>query len=563
MPKPAFESVLDECIDDLRSGRRSLDECLARWPEHASSLAPLLRTAVAAHQLSIAEQPSTAAARADFMRAIRNTTQQRPQGILGALMDALRMATRPRLMLIPGAMTVAFALLLVFGSSAPPRAEASSTLTVFSGAVEVERDGRWTPLADGAGLPTGARIRTSGEGRALLTFADGSTVALDPASELVVEVVLTDGPRQIVLRQESGRLLHQVVPDERPGAAFEVRTASATVSARGTVFETTIEAGETEVSTSDGLVEVVAGAERVNVASGESASAAPQRPLRAVPQTARAAATAMLLVDAPFAASVIGPDGRATGALPSGIVYQQIPGAFSSNPVVGAQRIELSKVRPGEYTLLLRRTAAGEGQMRLSVADAEESVEIGEDGDVLALRLVITSSGGSVSVKPVEIPAVARTVPVQQERVVVTERARQRAEELRQSITPAPQRRQASATPVPTTTASTATAAPKESATPRATSTPVAVPARTTPSVTVTPTRQATASPTRTVEPRPIRTPIAVPTRPEITVIPVRPRPVITATPRPQPTSTATPSSGRSFRDLEEMFERVLPGRSR
>ena len=564
MAKPAFESILDECIDDLRSGRRSLDECLARWPDHASALTPLLRTAVAARQLSLSEQPSSAAARAALMRTIRNTPQQSPQGILGMFVHALRMAARPRLMLIPGAMTIALALVVVIGGSTPPRAEASSTLTVFSGAVEVDQDGRWTPVADGAGLPTGVRIRTNSDGRALLTFGDGSTVALDPESELLVEVVETSGPRMIALRQESGRLLHQVVPDERPGAAFEVRTASAIFSARGTVFETAIEAGETEVSTSEGLVEVVAGTERVEVARGEAASVAPQRPLRAVSQTVRAASTATVLVDAPFAVSVIGPDGRATGALPSGIVYQQIPGAFSSNPVVGAQRIEFSNVRPGEYTMLLRRTDAGGGQVLLSAADTEESVEVGEDGDVLALRLVITSSGGRVSVKPVEIPAVARTVPFQQERVVVTERVRERAEELRHSMTATPQRRPASATATATATVrTTETAAPRASATPRATSTPVPVPARTTPPATVAPTRQATALPTRTAEPRPNSTPLRVPTRPEVTVIPVRPRPVITATPLPQPTATATPSSGRSFHDLEEMFERVLPGRSR
>ncbi len=43
-----FDEILDKCIDSINSGD-SIDECLARYPEHAAELMPLLRTVTGAH----------------------------------------------------------------------------------------------------------------------------------------------------------------------------------------------------------------------------------------------------------------------------------------------------------------------------------------------------------------------------------------------------------------------------------------------------------------------------------------------------------------------------------
>lgn len=40
-----FDRVLEACLDDLKRGASTLDECLARYPEHASHLRPLLKAA--------------------------------------------------------------------------------------------------------------------------------------------------------------------------------------------------------------------------------------------------------------------------------------------------------------------------------------------------------------------------------------------------------------------------------------------------------------------------------------------------------------------------------------
>ena len=89
MTRPNFDTILDQCIEDLRTGRATLNELIARHPQQAAMLEPLLRTATLTRGLAIAANPSDAARRADFLRLVRNTPQQRPRGILTALRQSL------------------------------------------------------------------------------------------------------------------------------------------------------------------------------------------------------------------------------------------------------------------------------------------------------------------------------------------------------------------------------------------------------------------------------------------------------------------------------------------
>jgi len=51
-----FENMLDQCLEGLRQGE-SLEQCLARYPEQAAELAPLLRVAMASQKASSAVKP--------------------------------------------------------------------------------------------------------------------------------------------------------------------------------------------------------------------------------------------------------------------------------------------------------------------------------------------------------------------------------------------------------------------------------------------------------------------------------------------------------------------------
>jgi hypothetical protein len=51
-----FEDILNECLERLRQGE-SLEQCLARYPERAGELEPLLQVAVASQKASLAVNP--------------------------------------------------------------------------------------------------------------------------------------------------------------------------------------------------------------------------------------------------------------------------------------------------------------------------------------------------------------------------------------------------------------------------------------------------------------------------------------------------------------------------
>ena len=40
-----FNTILDECLERLLTGQETVEQCLQRYPEYATELEPLLRTA--------------------------------------------------------------------------------------------------------------------------------------------------------------------------------------------------------------------------------------------------------------------------------------------------------------------------------------------------------------------------------------------------------------------------------------------------------------------------------------------------------------------------------------
>ncbi len=46
-----MQIILDECVEEIRTRRASIGDCLARYPEYADELAPLLETAIALENL--------------------------------------------------------------------------------------------------------------------------------------------------------------------------------------------------------------------------------------------------------------------------------------------------------------------------------------------------------------------------------------------------------------------------------------------------------------------------------------------------------------------------------
>ncbi len=380
-----IEEIVDRCIEEIRRGRATVEECLLRYPEHRRHLEPLLRAAAAISALPHGEQAATTdpQQRLAFMAALRETPQQRRRRRMPSL-PVLFGAGAFRV-IGPAFALAALAVAFVLGGGTPATA---STLTVFDGEVQRLDGVAWTTMRDGDELEAGVRMRTGITGYALLTFPDGSTMALDPLTELTIET-LAVAPRRIEVRQQSGRLWHDIVHDKTVGARFVVLTPDARVEVLGTVFETTVDAstGQTDVATADGEVRVVAGQQAVPVGRGET--------LRTRKPTIGAISTAPLLdsaitVSGPFAAAIMAADGRGTGVRVDGVVFRQLRGVTTSRED-GVQRFDLQDIDTGEFTLILQRYADGAGEIVLDTPGRQQrfTVEAGTRTARLPLRLEI------------------------------------------------------------------------------------------------------------------------------------------------------------------------------
>ena len=141
---------------------------------------------------------------------------------------------------------------MVYGIAAAPAAadvqarrvqQPTAILTVISGDVLMRSAaGSYSSAMDGAVLYVGTMLRTSVDARAVITFSDGSTVELDPASDVTIEDATGRGGSTIA--QSLGRTWHVVMHLTTADTRYERTTPAATASVRG---------GEYEVVTAQGL----------------------------------------------------------------------------------------------------------------------------------------------------------------------------------------------------------------------------------------------------------------------------------------------------------------------
>jgi hypothetical protein len=269
------------------------------------------------------------------------------------------------------------------------------------------------------------------------------------------------------------------------------------VTAHGTLSETTIADGETSVSTSEGTVEVVAGEQRAFVRDGELIRARQRRSLDAVERAEPGSQPVLeLSVDGPFASALIAPSGLATGVSVDGVRYLQIRGAFTSLDEDGVQRFTLPAPQDGVYHLLLRRVDDGDGEVVASIGGGEHRVTVEGDAMVVHFELRLTPDDVQITPGPSR-GAAARLLRELGERVVITDRARERAEPIADRWQRFRDRLRDRAPEVPTATSTPAR--DLESATSTAT------PIRPNATITATPSRmlEPTASPTATATERP------------------------------------------------------------
>ncbi len=245
-----------------------------------------------------------------------------------------------RLRFLAGALALGFVLALVAGGAGlfgGSRAFAGgTTLTVIGGDVLVRHaSGDFAAAIDGETLNAGDTIRTGADGRAVLTYFEGSTVTVEPGTELRIDTASTvaDGGTVVLMTQAVGRTWHVVTKLITGSSKYEVRTPASTASVRGTEFQLDSSNDATTVTTTEGTVvqHVPDPAQPtttvdVPVAAGRTQTQprnAPAAPARTAPEPKRK----VTLTVGATNSIVVDPLGRANGLTKDGKVVVQTPGA--------------------------------------------------------------------------------------------------------------------------------------------------------------------------------------------------------------------------------------------
>ncbi|MCK4273855.1 MAG: FecR domain-containing protein, partial [Dehalococcoidales bacterium] len=284
--------ILDECLARISEGK-AVDVCVAGNVDIQRDLEPLLYTGLyvstalkvkpseefrrtakgrlMARLQEEASQPKRVEVKAEPGISLRDDLAVVAQG-LWQTVAGVRRATVP----------IAIALVLIVATAigasnftSPSSTLASGcTLSILGGTVEIQ-----APAADGIQqgtegmtLDIGTRVKTAQDSHALLTFFDGSTLKLEPGTDIEIkQLECNDGEAvTIVLKQWMGKTWSRVVKMADAGSHYEVQTPSAVALVRGTLFFTEVdEAGETNVYTTEGLVSVSAQGQEVFVPAGQ------------------------------------------------------------------------------------------------------------------------------------------------------------------------------------------------------------------------------------------------------------------------------------------------------
>src|SRR5688572_5736513 len=174
---------------------------------------------------------------------------------MGGFMNAARLRTVAGVSVLA---FVAFMTLAASGTLGGRALGATTMVTVISGDVLVQHGATasFVTATDGEVLAAGDTIRTADGARAVLTYLEGSTVTIEPNSELTIEIASanSDGSTVVVMQQSVGRTWHVVTKLITGNSKYDVKTPASTASVRGTAFQVDSDGERTVVTTTEGTV---------------------------------------------------------------------------------------------------------------------------------------------------------------------------------------------------------------------------------------------------------------------------------------------------------------------
>jgi hypothetical protein len=273
---------------------------------------------------------------------------------------------------------VAFMTLAASGTLGGRALGATTMVTIISGDVLVRHGatGSFVRATDGEVLASGDTLRTADGARAVLTYFEGSTVSIEPNSELAIETASSssDGSTVVVMQQNIGRTWHVVTKLISGNSRYEVRTPASTASVRGTAFLVDSDSERTVVTTTEGtVVDRVPDPDRpgqtvdVLVPAGKTHEQRKNdRPAPAVDTPQPERTLTMTLDDQN--SLVTDAQGRKNGIDRNGKMHLETPGARLVKTADGKLHIVLPNVSDGRVEALVR---SGGG----SAVDVQTTVE--------------------------------------------------------------------------------------------------------------------------------------------------------------------------------------------
>ena len=248
---------------------------------------------------------------------------------------------------------------LYFPRGSSLSATVAATLAILNTDISSQKGSAdFAPALDGELLASGDVVKSSANGRAVLTFFDGSSLTVETGSVVKVTTLnkLDNGGIQLVIEQSLGRTWASVEKLKTPDSKFEIKTPTSTASVRGTAFETIVTQnpdGSTSVTykADEGEVVVVANAGgQTSVTANTQVTVAQNQP--APPAAAPIPPTPSLRVTASagvgFAATA--PTGATCGSAGN---KAEIPGC-----VVTGNAITVRDAPGGRYLVMMTAAAA-------------------------------------------------------------------------------------------------------------------------------------------------------------------------------------------------------------
>jgi hypothetical protein len=239
-------------------------------------------------------------------------------------------------------------------------AENGATVAVLNTAVDAQKGSSdFAPALDGDVVASGDFVRSSKDGRAVLTFVDGSPLSVDPGSLVKVLTLnrLGRGGIQVLMEQTLGRSWAAVSKLKTPDSKFEIKTPSSIASVRGTAFETNVTQNADGTSSvtykvDDGQVLVTANAGGgVTVGANQQVTINANQPAPGAP-TPQAPTPRLVLTGSTDLEFAITATTGASCGTENGRTRQELFGCVASGNTV-----TLREPPAGRYAVMLTKTA--------------------------------------------------------------------------------------------------------------------------------------------------------------------------------------------------------------